>query len=266
VLLADLGAGLKGRKRDLNSVLKTLGPTAAQTRKITSLLAERRHEVPKLVHNLSVISKSMAASDRELAQVVDAGNATLDALATNAEPLKRSLELLPGTLAAARSTIERTAPFSASLNRALTGIDPALAALPETLKHSPGATRGLVPLPSKELGGFIDSVAPLTKYVRPAARDLAAARPPLEKAFGALRRTTNAIAYKGKDSQSYLFWLAWFAHNANSALSSGDAHGAVFRGFAIFTCSTFDGGPQLGALLDAITGVPGACPPPGGTP
>jgi virulence factor Mce-like protein len=263
VLMADLGAGLKGRGRDLNSVLKTLGPTAAQTRRITSLLAERRRELPKLVHNLSVITKATASSDRELAQVVDAGNATLEALATNADPLKESLELLPGTLAAARSTLERTAPFAQSLDRALTGIDPALAALPETLRGTPGAARGLVPLPAKQLGEFIDGIAPLTKYVRPAGRDLAAARPGLEKAFGALRRTTNALAYTpDKNHKSYLFWLGWFNHNVNSTLSAGDAHGTAARGYAMFSCGTFDGPPELAEVLEALTGASGVCPEP----
>ena len=262
VLFAEFGAGLKGRSADLNSVLKALGPTAAQTRRITGLLAERRRELPKLVHNLSVISKATASSDRELAQVVDAGNATLSALATNTQPLEESLDLLPGTLAAARSTLERTAPFANSLNRTLTGIDPALAALPQTLRSTPGAARGLVPLPAKQLGEFIDGIAPLTKYVRPTGRDLAAARPGLEKAFGSLRRTTNAIAYAGPGQKSFLYWLGWFSHNVNSTLSAGDAHGAAARGYAILSCSTFDGPPELAELIEAITGASGLCPEP----
>ena len=262
VLFAEFGAGLKGRSHDLNSVLKALGPTAEQTRRITSLLAERRRELPKLVHNLSVISKAAASSDRELAQVVSAGNATLAALATNTEPLQESLDLLPGTLTAARSTLERTAPFADSLNRTLTGLDPALAALPRTLRSTPGAARGLVPLPAKQLGEFIDGIAPLTKYVRPAGRDLAAARPGLETAFGALRRTTNAIAYAAPGQKSFLYWLGWFSHNVNSTLSAGDAHGTAARGYAIVSCSTFDGPPQLGELVEAITGATGLCPEP----
>ncbi len=262
VLIADLGAGLKGRKRDLNEVLKSLGPTSAQLRRITSLLAERRREIPQLVHNLSVISKAAAKSDTELAQVVDAGNATLEALATNTGPLQRSLDLLPGTLAAARETIDRTPRFANSTKRALDGIDPALASLPETLRGTPGAARGLVPLPAADLKKFIDGIAPLTKSVRPAARDIAAARKPLETAFGVLGNTTNKIAYqRSKDQKSYLYWLAWFAHNANSAISTEDAHGAVFRGYAQFSCATFGISPQVTEVLNALLGTNGSCPP-----
>ena len=54
------------------------------------------------MHNLRVITE--AADDEEgLRQVVDAGHATLEAVAANAEPLKRSLELLPPTLRSART-------------------------------------------------------------------------------------------------------------------------------------------------------------------
>ncbi len=258
-MIASLDVGLRGRKRDLNSVLRSLGPTAAQLREISSLLASRRRKLPALVHNLRVITAATASRDGDLRRVVDAGNATLEALATNDESLKRSLELLPGTLRAARSTLERTPRFARSLDNTLTALDPSLKALPTTLRESPDSVRGIVPLPSAEVSRFIDGVAPLAKYVRPTSRDLAAATPPLTKAFRVLGRTSNQIAYQpSKDSKSYLFWLAWFAHNANSALSTQDANGAVMRGFAIGSCASQGASPALTTLFQTLLGTP--CP------
>jgi phospholipid/cholesterol/gamma-HCH transport system substrate-binding protein len=261
-MIASLGVGLKGRKHDLNSVLRSLGPTAAQMREITGLLADRRKQIPALVHNLRVITEATASRDGDLTRVVDAGDATLDALARNDASLKRSLELLPGTLRAARSTLGRTPAFARSLEHTLTALDPSLKALPTTLRESPDSVRGIVPLPTAELSRFIDGVAPLAKHVRPTSRDLAAATPPLTKAFQVLGRTSNQIAYKpGKGSESYLFWLAWFAHNANSMLSTQDAHGAVIRGFAISSCASQGASPALTELFETVLGTP--CP--GGT-
>jgi virulence factor Mce-like protein len=258
-LFADTGVGLKGRRGDLRALLRGLGPTAAQMRRITNLMAERREQIPALVHHLRVITEATGRSG-ELRQVVEAGNATLAAIAAGEAPLKRSLELLPGTLREARTTLDGAVPFSASLTRTLRDLDPTLQGLRTTLREAPDGVRGIVPLPTAQLERFIDGVVPLAPLVRPASRDLAAAREPLERAFAALGRATNQLAFQaGPDSQSYLFWMAWFAHNLNSTLSTGDAHGAVFRGYAMFSCSSPEPPEELDPLFDAI-GLAGACP------
>lgn len=259
-LIADLGTGLEGRSRDLKSVLRTLGPTAAQTRRISGLLAQRRRAIGELVGDLRTITEATARSDGELRQVVEAGDATLAALAVNDQPLRRSLELLPGTLRAARRTLGNVQPLAASLDSALARIDPSLQALPATLRESPDALRGIVPLPIDEFSQFVEAVGPLGRHVRPAARDLAVATPLLERSFGVLGRATDMLAYQAGDSESYLFWLAWFFHNATSTLSTEDAHGAVFRGYALFSCSSFDQ-EQLADLLVTMFGFAGTCPP-----
>lgn len=260
-LIADSGVGLKGRARDLNSVLRSIGPTAAQTRRITDLLAARRHEIPRLVHEIRIITRAAAHSDRDLSQVVDAGDATFAALASERGSLERGLALLPGTLDAARGTLQRTVPFARALRSSATAFTPALARLRSTLRGTPDATRGLVPLPAPQLRRFIDAAAPLGPIVKPASRDLRAATPPLLKAFAVLTRTANGLAYKAPGQQSYLFWLAWFAHNANSMLSTEDAHGAVWRGYAILDCSSFHGSPAFASLLSSVLGLNGTCPP-----
>jgi phospholipid/cholesterol/gamma-HCH transport system substrate-binding protein len=260
-LIADLGVGTRGRKGDLRALLRNLGPTAAQMREITSLLAERRRVLPALVRDLRVITEATAGGDDDLRRAVDAGNATLRVLADNQEPLKATLDELPATLRAARSTLARTGPFTASLRRSLAALDPTLRDLPRTLRSSPDALRGLMPMPTGPLTKFIDAVAPLARSVRPAARDIKAATPPLQEAFASIGRTTNRLAYSaGPDSQSYLFWMAWFAHNLNSVLSTQDAHGAVLRGYVLFSCATAGASPRLGELLEQALGPRASCP------
>jgi phospholipid/cholesterol/gamma-HCH transport system substrate-binding protein len=248
-LIADLGVGTKGRGRDLNRILRTLGPTAGQLRRITELLGERRKTIASLVHDLRVIAESTAGADTELRQVVDAGQATLGALATEEVPLRRSLELLPPTLRQARTTLDRVQPLAGSLRTALAELDPSLRTLRTTLQESPDALRGLIPLPLTEFSQFVRDVAPLSRSVRPAQRDLFTAAPLLERSFKVLGRATNAFAYQaGPNDESSLFYLAWFVHNAASTLSTQDAHGAVFRGYALFSCGT-SGSPIAEALF-----------------
>jgi phospholipid/cholesterol/gamma-HCH transport system substrate-binding protein len=252
-MLNDMGVGLRGRAGDLRATLKNLGPTAAQMRRISRLLAERREQIPRLVHNLRLITEATAKGDGDLRQVVDAGNATLETLARNDEPLKDTLTELPSTLAAARATLDRTPRFMSSTSRALRELEPSIERARTTLRRSPDALQGLVPLPIDDLKSFIDAIAPLAPTVRASTRDLAASLPSLRKAFGVLGRTTNRLAADPGDGRSYLFWIAWFAHNTNSVISTQDDHGAVARGMALFSCGSTEG--ELGQLGDLIEQV-----------
>jgi len=259
-LMNDLGIGLEGRGRDLRSTLRTLGPTAKQLRRITSLLAERRRTIPQLVTDLRKITEATADGDGDLQRVVDAGNATLATLAENEAPLQQTLSELPRTLAAAEQTLERAPRFTAALQGSLTELQPSIKAARKTLRATPGALQGVVPLPVTELKAFIDGVAPLGAPVRSATRNIEAATPPLRTAFGVLGRTANRIASAPPDGgKSSLFWLAWFAHNVNSTLETQDAHGSVARGMALFSCSSLSVPGELGKIVDQLIGAPRTC-------
>lgn len=261
LLLADLGVGLQGHGPELRGLLRALGPTSGQVRRIAALLATRRRQLPRLVHNLSVLMQAAGAEDKAIERIVSAGNATLAAVASQDGALRESLQLLPGTLNTARSTLVDAAPFARSLRRTLTALEPAVPRLRRTLVDAPATLQGLLPLPVAELRRFTKVVAPLGAQVRPAARDLGAALGPLTKAFAVIRDTTNILGYDppGED-KSYLFWLAWFNHNANSMLSTQDANGTVWRGMALFSCASVTQAGQAGAALQAIIGTSSTCP------
>jgi phospholipid/cholesterol/gamma-HCH transport system substrate-binding protein len=261
LLINDMGVGFAGRERDLNALLRSLGPTTAQMREVTELLSRRRETIRDLVTNLRVVAEATADADDELRLAVDAGNATLEAVASQDDALQRSLELLPAGLDAVDRTLERATPFAGALRRGLTAVDEPLEKLPRTLRELPDATRGLVPLPAGELASFVDAIAPLTRHVRPAARDLGAAAAPMQEAFAVLSRTSNAMAHQPDDGrQGYLFWLAWFAHNVNSMLSTGDAHGSVVRGYVLVSCASVALVPTLTQVLTDAGLTAGSCP------
>jgi phospholipid/cholesterol/gamma-HCH transport system substrate-binding protein len=254
-LMHDLGTGLDGRGRSLRATLRTLGPTAGQLRRISSLLAQRRKKIPALVHNLRLITDATAAGDGDVQRLVDTSNATLATLADNDEPLKATLAELPRTLAAARSTLGRTPAFTASLTRALTELEPSIRASRRTLRNTPGALQGVVPLPVDELKQFVDALTPIAPSVRNATADLGAATPPLKQAFTVLGQTTNRLATAPEDGRSTLFYLAWFAHNVSSTLSTQDAQGAVARGMGLFSCGSFTDTGQIGEVLGQLVGA-----------
>lgn len=260
LLIHDMGLGVEGRKRDLNELLRALGPTATQMRELTDLLAKRRTTIRDVVANLRIVAEATADGEDELRTAVDAGNATLGAIASQDDALLKALELLPSSLDAVDGTLRRAAPFAGALRRSLAALDTPLERLPRTVRDLPDATRGLLPLPAAELAEFVDAAAPLGRHVRPASRDLGAAIEPLKHAFGVLTRTTNAMAHKPDDRQGYLFWLAWFANNVNSMLSTGDAQGSVIRGYVLMSCASAALSPALTDVLTSAGVTSGSCP------
>jgi phospholipid/cholesterol/gamma-HCH transport system substrate-binding protein len=97
--------------------------------------------------------------------------------------------------------------------------------------------------------------------VPPTVKDVSAQIPPLTDAFQTLNYTTNEMAWNpGGANQGFLYWMAWFAHNANSVFSTGDANGAVIRGLAMGSCSTLAQSGPLGDLAKQVLGTSSSCP------
>lgn len=261
LLIGDLGRGLDGRGRDLRALLRSLGPTARQLRRISDLLASRRHELPVLVHNLTLLTQAAGSEDRAVAGVVANGATTLGALSSADGALRESLTLLPGTLHAGRETLAHATPFARRLRTTLTALEPAVPRLATTLQNTPDTLRGLLPFPVQPLKRFTAIAVPLGTDVRSASADLGAATPSLKRAFHVITQTTNMLAYNpGGGAGGMLFWFAWFAHNANSMISTEDAHGAVWRGLALGTCDSFAQTGTPGALIAQVFGNSSGCP------
>lgn len=262
ILISETGTGLDGRGPDLRSLLRALGPTSAQVREIAALLRTRRTVVPRLVHNLQVLSTAAGSEDGSIRRIVRAGNATLGALASQDGALRTAVRELPGTLRIARTTLAQASPFARSLRRTLTALEPAVPRLARTLRDTPDSLRGFLPLPLRQLKQFTDATVPLAPVVRRASANIGGSLAPLAAAFRAIGETTNMLGYNpGPNTDSYLFWLAWFANNANSMLSTADANGSVWRGFALFSCASFSQTGPTGEILKTVLGAASACPP-----
>jgi phospholipid/cholesterol/gamma-HCH transport system substrate-binding protein len=260
LLVGGFDQGLRGRGHDLRNLLKALGPTAKELRPISDALAARHVEIRRLTHNLSVLSKVTATKDSQLATLVDASNATLGALASQDAALRSSISKLPGTLAATRNSLHHTTTFANQLGPTLTALLPTAKKLPATLKATKPLLDTAEPVLRTQLRPFVREVQPLAKALSPTVRDLSAVTPSLTSAFHVLNYVANELAYNPSgDNEGFLFWLAWFAHNSDSFLSTADAHGSVWRGLGLISCWSLKGAPGLAPVVEAITGVVPAC-------
>jgi phospholipid/cholesterol/gamma-HCH transport system substrate-binding protein len=260
-LVAAVDQGTRGRTADLAALLRALGPTTTQAHQIARLLAQRRAELARVVHNLGAITHAAAAKDRDLATLVATSNATLGALASQDAALRTSLARLPGTLTTARRTLGDATTFARALGPTAEALTPTARHLPATLRDTKQLFRGTSGLPLDKVRPFVDAVLPQAADIAAATRDIVAATPFLTDAFKVLDYFSNETAYNpGGANQGYLYWLAWFAHNSASVFSTEDAHGAVARGLGLFSCSSLSQPGSPAALLGLLFGVtPAAC-------
>lgn len=259
-LVSGADTGLRDRGEDLRELFASLGPTSRDLASVSGALAERRRELRRLVGNLAILTGEVGERDVELARVVESGNATVQALAAEERALRASVRKLPGTLRTASRALDTVTAFSDELGPAATSLRP-------TARKALPALRAAAPLTAEATPILRDQVRPLVRGLRPVARDLvpttrdlSAVTPSLTTAFQVLNYVVNEAAFnpEGKE-EGYLFWLAWFAHNAASFVSTDDAHGAAWRGLGVFSCEQVEQLPLLAPVLQGL-GIAGTLP------
>jgi phospholipid/cholesterol/gamma-HCH transport system substrate-binding protein len=257
-LVTELNNGTTGRGQDIRKLFQTIGPTSQQLRQVGDLLAARRQALAQIVHNLGVLSKAASVKDAQIQTVVQAGNATVGALASQNVALREAITRLPGTLATTRSTLVHLTSLAQVLGPTATALLPTAHKLPTTLRDTRTLFEGAALLPLKEIPPFVKVVLPLARQLPSLGRSLNTAVPELIKSFKVLAYVTNEVAYNpGGKNPGFLYWISWFAHNADSFISNSDANGPVWRSLVLATCPglrSFSFGPLVEALLGTTFG------------
>jgi phospholipid/cholesterol/gamma-HCH transport system substrate-binding protein len=258
-LITDLNEGTLGRGKDIRALLSALGPTSAQLRQIGDLLAARRTELADIVHNLGTLTQATSQKDAQLRTVVQAGYKTVQALATQDVALRSAIVKLPGTLQTTRKTLADVIPLANALGPTATALLPTARKLPATLRGAQTLFQGAALLPLKEIPPFIKVVLPLAGQLPGLTSDLDQAVPALIKSFKVLAYTTNEIAYNpGGKNPGFLYWLAWFAHNADSFISSSDANGPAWRALTLVSCTSLKSF-VIAPILESLLGTNFGC-------
>jgi phospholipid/cholesterol/gamma-HCH transport system substrate-binding protein len=245
---------------DLRETFKRFEPTSRDTARITRLLAERRKNVSRVVHNFQQLATEVGRKDDQLGRLVDSANANFQSFAAEEASIRESLRLLPGTLGQTETTLNKASTLAARLGPALQGLRPAARALGPSLRQTRPFLRKTTPVIKNELRPFARDVRPTVHDLRLAAKDLAVVSPRLERTFKVVNAFLNELAYNPPGSEEgYLFWSAWTAHAGATIFTLQDAHGPVRRGLVLISCSSFElldqvkvANPQLGVLINLL--------------
>jgi phospholipid/cholesterol/gamma-HCH transport system substrate-binding protein len=280
LLINGAGKGLKGHGNDLNQTFKALGPTYHDLARVSTAIAERRHQLKRLIHNYGTLTNTLADTGGSIRRLVNSSDAVFRAFASQDTNISLAVSKLPSTLRQTQSTLSKVDSFSRVLR-------PSLQSLRAPFRQLDVANHAVLPFVKEaepivrtKIRPFIQVARPYIRNLRPAAINLAKATPDLVATFHELNRFFNMAGYnpKGREplastdagnkarDEGYLYWAAWVAQNTTSLFNTSDAQGPLRRFVIFFTCTTIRsqlaaqpaGGPLLG-LTNALND-PGLCP------
>jgi phospholipid/cholesterol/gamma-HCH transport system substrate-binding protein len=237
LLIGDAGRGLEGRAPDLREILRRFEPTHRDLARVNGAVAERRHNLRRLITSLNRLNAELASRGDDLAGLVDSSAAVMRQFAAEQENVSGAVRELPGALAQTTDTLGRVQRYAELLGPTAEKLRPAARALAPANDAVRPLAREATPLLREDIRPLVREARPVVRDLRPAARNLAAATPALGRSFARLNRFLNMLAYNpnGREDPSnaarqegYLFWAAWLQHMATQLFSSADAHG-TFR-------------------------------------
>jgi phospholipid/cholesterol/gamma-HCH transport system substrate-binding protein len=248
-LLANgAGEGLRDRGNDLARVLERYGPTVRDLGRVNHAVSKERVALRRLVTSLAQVNRTLARKPQDITRLVNTGQTTLHAFASEDDNLRAAVTELAPTLQQATTTLNAVTPFANELGPTTRALLPAVQELENVNASLEPFAKEATPIVRDKIRPFTREAQPLAKDLAPAARGLARAFPEIDRNAAVLNHFTNMLGNnpggaeppdkKGRE-EGYLFWLSWLSHQTTNLQSIEDANGPMRPIFVTATCDTF---------------------------
>jgi virulence factor Mce-like protein len=227
----QLGRGLSDRGAQLRAAFAAIAPFLHDAELLTREFARRRGLTSSLVHEFRTIVDELGARDRELTQLVSAGDATLSQLGNRAPAVEDLIAQLAPSFAQLRSSLGRLEGTLAAVDPALTALQPVAGALPAGMQALRRFSTDAQPA-LRALEPPVGSLSTLSGELRPAAASLSNAFAQLEPQAPAYDRITTKLLSCAPTLDKFFAWT-------QSVLKFGDANGTYPRGNGVQSASTY---------------------------
>jgi phospholipid/cholesterol/gamma-HCH transport system substrate-binding protein len=260
-ILANAGGqGLDGRGVDLRRMIQAGYPTLKDASILTKALADRRAKVERLVANLRLLSHATAAKDTELTQLVKATSDVVTTIGSREAKLGQAIDQLPGALGATGDALAQSRALATELTPAAKTLQPMARELGPALVAARPLLRDATPVVRDHLRPLVREATPLVRDLRPAVANVNKSLPPLIATGQDANYIVNETSYNPPGpEEGFLFYTAWFMHNADSILSIEDAEGAAWRGLVVVGCSSLATATSSSSVLGPLKQA-GICP------
>jgi phospholipid/cholesterol/gamma-HCH transport system substrate-binding protein len=174
LLLNGAAEGLDGNGRNLANAIRRFEPLARDSRKVFEGLEDRRENIKRVIHNLSLLMEELGASDDQLASFVQSQNAVFKSFADQDAALRDALGELPGALGETNTALAKGEDLANELGPTLQALRPGARALGPTLTELRPFLRDSLPIIRDELRPFTRGDAggqgPAARDARPRRR------------------------------------------------------------------------------------------------
>jgi phospholipid/cholesterol/gamma-HCH transport system substrate-binding protein len=266
LLINGAGKGLAGHGNDLRAVFKRFEPLHRDLARFSEAIAERRHNMKRLVHNYASLVNELSDKDHDLRRLVESSNAVFKQFAVEDKNIGTTVNRLPAALNQTSDTLVKVSSLAKTMKPALTSLGPVFKQVDKANHQVLPFVKEAAPEIKSQIRPFVRTARPYIRDLRPASTDLAQSQPDLAAAFHELNRFFNMVAYNPggteklsgdptKDAsrdEGYSFWMSWLAHNSVSLFSTSTASGPYRRTLTTIDCKTLRsaaGGTALEPLL-----------------
>jgi phospholipid/cholesterol/gamma-HCH transport system substrate-binding protein len=291
LLISGAGKGLDQRGTDLREVLRRLGPLHKDLARVSRAVAERRHNMRRLVNRYGLLMTELGKSDKDITRLVRTSNLTLGAFADEDQNISALVSKLPGTLNQTATTLGKVDTLAKQMRPTFEALRPPFRKLDDANRAVLPFVKEAAPILQKQVRPFARAAQPFQRDLGAASTDLAKANPDLTTAFRGLNRLFDIGAYNpgGTEgvsegceksgactpaerarNEGYLYWLGWVGQNTVSLFSTADALGPIRRAYLLnLNCAEFVIGAREAGMPDAeadglahLFGALGACSAP----
>ena len=273
LLISGAGKGLDHRGTDLREVLRRLGPLHRDLARVSKAVAERRHNMRRLVNRYGLLMTELGKSDKDITRLVKSSNVTLGAFADEDQNISALVSKLPGTLNQTASTLGKVDTLAQRMGPAFEALRPPFRKLDDANQAVLPFVEEAAPILKNEVRPFARAAQPFQRNLGAATTTLAQANPDLTTAFRGLNRLFDIGAYNPGGTEGIsegcekggactraerarneggLYWLAWVAQNTDSLFSTADALGPIRRAYLLnLNCGAFTSGARQAGMPDA---------------
>ncbi|MDQ3758810.1 MAG: MlaD family protein, partial [Actinomycetota bacterium] len=183
MLLVGAGKGLEGRGAQLGKLLGNLGPINEDLGTLNKEVAKRRDDLARLVHSWNLLTTRVGKMESELTRLVDVSRTALGAVAEQDPSVQRFLQLLPGTLTQAETTLGNLSEFAEVLGPTFNDLRPFARNLPELNASNIRLAESSTPVLRDQIRPFVRAARDPIPDIRKAAGRFGKATPHLAQTF-----------------------------------------------------------------------------------
>ncbi|HXA55625.1 MAG TPA: hypothetical protein VNV37_12195, partial [Solirubrobacteraceae bacterium] len=178
------------------------------------------------------------SKDTKLAQSVASGNAVFAIFSREDRQVQETLRELPAVLKQANHGFGKLATAARVTGSTLHALEPFATSLAPAQQAARASFKAITPILRDEVRPLFRQILPVLQQLQPSLKDFAQASPQLTAAFTVINEFFNELDYNpGANQGGFLFFTDWAAHDFNSVLGQGDAHGAVGQTLLYFNCA-----------------------------